>query len=174
MKRRSCYERGPTPNPRAVLTLAKVPDDIETVRELFQEYAASLGFGLHFQDFDEELSLLPGEYAPPGGCLLLAWDGGEPAGCVALRQFSGSICEMKRLFVRPQFRDLGYGRRLADEAIRHARKIGYHRMVLDTMASMQAAIGLYGSLGFRDIPPYRYNPLPGARFFALDMGSKKT
>jgi putative acetyltransferase len=174
MRWRSCYERGPTLNPRAVVTLAKDRDDIETVRELFQEYAASLDFGLHFQDFDEELSLLPGEYAPPGGCLLLAWRGGEPGGCVALRQFSRMTCEMKRLFIRPQFRGLGYGRKVAEEAIRQARKIGYRCMVLYTMASMQAAIGLYGSLGFRDIPPYRYNPLPGASFFALDLGSKKT
>lgn len=161
-------------NFKLVVTLAKDPDDIETVRELFKEYAASLGFGLDFQDFDEELSLLPGKYAAPGGSLLLAWHDGEPAGCVALRQFSGKTCEMKHLFIRPQFQALGYGRQLAEEAIRQARKIGYHCMVLDTMASMQAAIGLYGSLGFKEILPYRYNPLPGARFFGLDLENKRT
>jgi ribosomal protein S18 acetylase RimI-like enzyme len=156
------------------VTLAKDPDDIETVRQLFQEYAASLGFWLHFQDFDKELLILPGEYVPPGGCLLLAWQDGEPAGCAALRQFSGKTCEMKRLFIRPHLRGFGYGRQLAEEAILRARKIGYRWIVLDTIGSMQAAIGLYISLGFSEILPYRYNPLPGARFFALDLASKKS
>lgn len=154
------------------MTLAKDPDDIETVRQMFQEYAASLDFSLRFQDFGEELLLLPGEYAGSGGCLLLAWHNREPAGCVALRRFSGSTCEMKRLFVRPKFRGLGYGRRLAEEAIHQAQKIGFRRMVLDTFGSMQAAIGLYTSLGFTEILPYRYNPLPGVRFFGVDLESK--
>lgn len=156
-------------NSRAVVTLAKGPGDIERIRQLFHEYAASLGFDLSFQDFDEELSLLPGEYASPSGRLLLAWDDKEAAGCVALRQFSGSTCEMKRLFVRPEFRGLGYGRRLAEEAIRHARQIGYRRMVLDTISSMEAAIGLYRSLGFVEIISYRSNPVPTACFFGLDL-----
>jgi putative acetyltransferase len=161
-------------NPGAVVTLAKNPDDIETVRQLFQEYAVSLDFGLSFQDFNNELLILPGEYAPPGGCLLLSWHNEEPAGCVALRKFSGKTCEMKRLFIKSHLRGYGYGRQLAEEAIRQARKIGYRWMVLDTIGSMQAAIGLYISLGFTEILPYRYNPLPGARFFALYLESEKT
>jgi putative acetyltransferase len=174
MKRRSRYENDSVANARAVVTLAKDPDDIETDRELFREYAASLGFGLHFQDFDQELLLLPGEYAPPGGCRLLCWYNEEPAGCVALRQFSGKTCEMKRLFVMSHLRGYGYGRQLAEEAIRQARKIGYRWMVLDTIGSTQTAIGLYVSLGFTEILPYRYNPLPGARFFVLYLESEKT
>ena len=161
-------------NCRPVISLAKDGDDIETARLLFRDYAASLDFGLCFQNYDQELLHLPGDYASPGGCLLLAWREKEPAGCVALRRFSGSTCEMKRLFVRPRFRGCGYGRRLAEEAIRHAREIGYRRMVLDTIGSMQAAIGLYVSLGFTEILPYRYNPLPRARFFGLDLECKKT
>jgi ribosomal protein S18 acetylase RimI-like enzyme len=161
-------------NPRLVVASVEDANDMGTARQLFQEYAASLGFDLRFQDFDEELLLLPGEYACPGGRLLLAWHDREPAGCVALRRFSGSTCEMKRLFVMPQFRGLWYGRRLAEEAIRQAQEIGYRRMVLDTIGSMRAAIGLYMSLGFTEILPYRYNPVPGVRFFALDLESKKT
>ncbi|MGB7297600.1 MAG: GNAT family N-acetyltransferase [Candidatus Aminicenantales bacterium] len=158
---------------RLIIAPAENRHEIEVVRLFFREYAASLDFDLRFQGFEEELSLLPCEYVSPSGCLLLAWDDKEAAGCVALRRFSGSTCEMKRLFVRPKFRGCGYGRRLAEEAIRHAREIGYRRMVLDTIGSMQAAIGLYVSLGFTEILPYRYNPLPRARFFGLDLECKK-
>jgi carbonic anhydrase len=156
-----------------IIAPAENRHDIEAARLLFREYAASLDFDLRFQGFEGELSLLPGEYSPPAGCLLLAWHNEEPAGCVALRQVWGKTCEMKRLFIRPHLRGLGYGRQLAEEAMLRARKIGYRWMVLDTISSMQTAIGLYGSLGFSEIPPYRYNPIRGARFFALDLESKK-
>jgi putative acetyltransferase len=113
------------------------------------------------------LAGLPGDYASPGGCLLLALWQGQVAGCVALRQFSPSICEMKRFYTRPQFRDLGIGKALCEEVIVRARRLGYERMRLDTLPSMEQAKGLYASLGFREIEPYRFNPVEGASFMEL-------
>jgi len=140
---------------------------MESVRRLLLEYADFLGFDLGFQGFREELAGLPGEYAPPDGCLLLATRGREPVGCVALRRIDGQICEMKRLYVCPAFRGLGVGRILAEAIIREARRIGYHRMRLDTVPALREAISLYRSLGFEEIEPYRYNPIEGASFWEL-------
>ncbi len=140
---------------------------IDVIRTLFREYAASLGFDLGFQDFAHELAVLPGEYAPPGGILLLALLDDEPVGCVALRLIEDDICEMKRLFVSPAARSRGIGRQLATAIIDRARELGYTAMRLDTVPAMQTAHALYRSLGFTETPPYRRNPVPGARYLEL-------
>jgi putative acetyltransferase len=142
--------------------------DLALARELFLEYAQSLGFSLCFQGFDKELETLPGKYAQPEGRLLLAEVGGKTAGCVALRALDSGACEMKRLFVRPAFRGLGLGRVLADRVITEARAIGYTRMRLDTVASTMAdAVALYRRIGFVEIAPYCVNPIPGALYMEL-------
>ncbi|MBI4912011.1 MAG: GNAT family N-acetyltransferase [Acidobacteria bacterium] len=149
---------------------ALTPDEIETVRSLFLEYQRSIGTDLCFQGFAVEVQSLPGDYAPPGGRLLLAAHGGLPVGCIALHPFRGSRGEMKRLFVRPSARGLGVGRALVARVLEEARHIGYTGIVLDTLPTMTEAQRLYESLGFGDIPPYRDNPVAGARFMGLDLG----
>jgi len=135
---------------------------------LFLEYAQSLGFSLCFQGFDKELAELPGDYAPPNGRLLLAEYEGQMAGCVALHKLEDAICEMKRLYIRPQFRGLKIGRALAESIIAEARGIGYRRMRLDTVAPLMAnAVSLYRQLGFQEIAPYRTNPIEGALYMEL-------
>ncbi len=142
---------------------------VETARGLFREYQEALGVDLSFQDFETELQTLPGEYAPPRGRLLLALDDGAPAGCVAMRPLTSDTCEMKRLYVRPEYRATGLGRQLAERLIAEARSIGYQRMYLDTLPTMGGAQRLYERLGFQEIPPYRYNPIMGTRFLGLDL-----
>jgi GNAT superfamily N-acetyltransferase len=152
------------------LSQAVSPAQIAQIRELFLEYAQSLSFSLCFQSFDKELAELPGDYAPPDGCLLLAEFENTPAGCVALHKLELGICEMKRLYLRPQFRGKGLGRTLAEAVIAEARKIGYERMRLDTVEPMMKdAVALYRLLGFREILPYRENPIAGAMYMELEL-----
>lgn len=151
---------------------AKSKGHIEQTRQLFLEYAESLGFSLCFQSFDKELAGLPGDYSPPNGRLLVAEHEGKIAGCVALHKLSDGVCEMKRLYVRPAFRGKALGRALAERVIEEARAIGYTQMRLDTVVGkMDSAIALYRRLGFREIPPYRENPIPGAIYMELDLGA---
>ena len=152
-----------------VIREAVTPGDFALAGELFREYAASLDFELDFQDFEDELTNLPGSYARPSGCVLLAEVDGEHAGCVALRPFSDGVCEMKRLYVRRGFRGRGIGRMLAERVIELARRAGDRRMRLDTISTMSSANSLYHSLGFAEIPQYRPNPITGARYFELDL-----
>ncbi|VUZ25428.1 Uncharacterised protein [uncultured Comamonas sp.] len=141
--------------------------------ELFQEYAVDLDIDLGFQDFDEEVATLPGDYAPPRGALLLAWVDGSPAGCCALRPLDTSdypnAAEMKRLYVRKAFRGFGLGRHLAEAALDAARQAGYASVLLDTLDDMEAARALYAELGFEEIPPYYHNPVVGSHYLKTDI-----
>ena len=149
------------------------PEEIDALRAIFREYARDLGVDLSFQQFDDELAQLPGEYAAPRGALLLAKVGGEVAGCCALRPLDAvdypNAAEMKRLYVRKPFRNFGLGRQLAEAALDAARKAGYACVLLDTLDDMEAARALYQELGFEEIPPYYHNPMAGAHYLKCSL-----
>jgi ribosomal protein S18 acetylase RimI-like enzyme len=148
----------------AHLREARFPDDVDAVRAIFREYADSLGFDLGFQDFEAELAQLPGKYAAPEGCVLLAEHAGAVVGCVALRASGPGVAEMKRLYVRPGLRGLRLGRQLAEAVCAAAARVGYDRIRLDTLPSMQAARAIYAGLGFGPTEAYVFNPMPGATY----------
>ena len=153
-----------------VIVVADNPEQIAAVRELFLEYANSLGFDLCFQNFEKELAGLPGNYALPSGVLLLGLSNNQAAGCVALHRLEDGVCEMKRLYVRPQFRGTGIGSQLVRRVIESAVAMGYKRMRLDTVADqMQDALRMYRRLGFLEIEPYGKNPIPSALYMELDL-----
>lgn len=152
------------------LIQAESNEDIQSARQLFEEYAAGVGFSLCFQNFDQELASLPGKYSPPSGRLYLAYADNELAGCIALRSFDTSRCEVKRLFVRPNFRGKGLGRVLVDAIVREAESIGYRSVLLDTLPGrMDTAIAIYRDKGFREISPYYENPVEGTTFMELEL-----
>jgi ribosomal protein S18 acetylase RimI-like enzyme len=166
---------GPFESPRAAapplrLVAASGEADLALARTLFREYAATLGFALDFQGFEEELAGLPGDYAEPRGTIVLAFAGDEAVGCVALRPLDEpGACEMKRMYVRPQARGRGLGRKLGERVLADARARGYRVMRLDTIDTMLPATALYRDLGFRTTPPYRFNPIPGALYFEAEL-----
>lgn len=147
----------------------RTEEHLDEIRALFSEYVDSLGFELHFQDYEREYAQLPGEYAEPDGRLFLALCDDRVCGCIALRKIDEYICEMKRLYVRPHCRGKKIGRLLSEKLITEARIMGYRSMRLDTIPQMTAAIALYRSLGFQKIEAYRYNPIPGALFMELAL-----
>lgn len=147
-----------------LITQARSADEIEIVRQLMREYQHKLGVDLSFQGFEAELDALPGSYAPPSGRLLLAVHEQTPVGCVALQRISASHAEMKRLYVPPSARGLGVGRKLVAQVLAEAQAIGYSEVVLDTLPNMTEAQRLYQQFGFRDIEPYRPNPIAGTRY----------
>jgi len=147
------------------------PALLERAREMFREYERSIGVDLCFQSFEQEVASLPGAYAPPRGRLFLAFSDGELAGCVCLRPADGRAGEMKRLYVRPEFRGRGLGGRLVRLILSEAASAGYARVVLDTLPSMGEAQALYERVGFRDVPPYGFNPIAGARYMALEIAA---
>jgi putative acetyltransferase len=159
--------------PSVELTTPSSPEQLEAARDLFKEYAQALGVDLCFQQFDQELADLPGEYAAPRGTLLLATVDGEVAGCCALRPLDSAdypnAAEMKRLYVRKAFRNFGLGRQLAEATLDAAREAGYSCVLLDTLDDMENARALYADLGFEEVPPYYYNPIPGAHYLKADL-----
>ena len=162
------------PAPHILLQTPATPQALDAARALFREYAQGLGVDLCFQGFDAELAALPGDYAAPQGGLLLAWVDGELAGCGAFRPLPdvdyANACEMKRLYVRRAFRRFGLGRLLAQALIDAALQAGYSAMLLDTLDDMEAARGLYSTLGFEEVPPYYFNPIPGAHYLKVVLG----
>ena len=159
--------------PEIRLVAATDPEHLDQTRAIFRDYAASLNIDLCFQNFDAELRELPGDYAAPYGHLLLAFVNQELAGCGAFRRIGdvdyANACEMKRLYVRPAFRSLGLGRLLAQALFDEAQRAGYSVMLLDTLDDMEAARGLYASLGFTEIPPYYFNPIAGAHYLKAEL-----
>ena len=154
------------------VNLAEGQSDFDIARLLFLEYAKTLGFSLYFQGFDEEVENLPGKYALPNGCILLAWDELDCVGCVGLRPLSDTISEMKRLYVKPAYRGTGLGRLLAEKIFKFAIESNYSKIMLDTLSSMESAQGLYRSLGFAETAPYYDNPHPEVVFFEFDFNNQ--
>ncbi len=155
-----------------VLITPQTREELDTLRSLLREYQLSLGVDLCFQNFEQELAGLPGDYAPPHGRLILGLIDGEAACCVALRRHDAESAEMKRLYVRPAYRGRGLGVLLARTVIEEARIRGCRRLLLDTLPEMKEAQSLYSALGFHDVPAYTVNPVPGSRFMALELRAK--
>jgi len=152
-----------------IIRHATFPDDKAAVLDIWREFIANSPVNLDYQNNDAEFANLPGKYASPKGCVLLADEDGEIEGCVAMRQVSPEICEMKRLYVRPRAQGRHLGRALAERLIKEARTTGYREMRLDVQAKSVAAHKLYEGLGFVAAEPVSFNPIPGASFLALHL-----
>ncbi|GGH65636.1 N-acetyltransferase [Comamonas phosphati] len=163
----------PVDKPAVDLLAPSEHEEMDAVRQIFQEYADSLNVDLEFQGFETEIAELPGDYAPPRGQLLLARVDGAIAGCCALRPLDDcdypNAAEMKRLYVRQAFRGFGLGRQLAEAMLDVARRAGYDHVLLDTLDDMESARALYVELGFEAIEPYYHNPIPGAHYLKVDL-----
>lgn len=148
---------------------ATTPSQLAQAKALIEAYVAEIGVDLRFQGYEEEIARFPGEFSPPSGAVLLATEGSAAMGVVTLRRFADAVAEMKRLYVRPEARGRGLGRTLAKAVVAKAAVLGYRRIRLDTLPTMVAAIRTYRSLGFTEIPAYRYNPVVGARYLELEL-----
>lgn len=158
-----------SPQPVYTIIHAAYPEHLLEVKQLCEEYIEELGLSLDFQGFHQEMEQMPGKYALPTGYLLLGFVAEKPAGCVGLRQLAPNICEMKRLYVRPEYRHSGLGKGLVRAIIAKGRELKYQRIRLDTLESMSAANNLYTTVGFKDIPAYCHNPLQGARYMEMQL-----
>ncbi|MEM6318202.1 MAG: GNAT family N-acetyltransferase [Bacteroidota bacterium] len=146
------------------------PKDYTIAAQLFEEYATQIGVDLSFQNFKEELAAIEQQYGKPNGVIYLAYDRQDhPAGCFGIRPFDGTICELKRMYLQPSLRGKGVGKQMLQKAIEVGKNLGYTKMRLDTLPTMESAIGLYKKLGFYEIPAYRYNPIAGTKYFELDL-----
>ena len=144
--------------------------EFELAGQLFQEYARQLGFDLSFQDFGNELREMKQQYSRPNGMVAIAYnDENQPIGCFGIRHFEHSICELKRMYIKKTFRGLGFGKQLISRAVQFGTELGYKKMRLDTIPSMEAAIHLYENLGFYEIDAYRFNPIVGTRYYELQL-----
>lgn len=163
----------PAEGPQITITESIHPAETPALRDIFRDYARTLGVDLCFQNFESELAGLPGDYAAPRGTLLTAQVDGQLAGCCAIRPMDAvdypNACEMKRLYTRPAFRGYGLGRSLVEAALDFARLAGYHCVLLDTLSDMETARALYEDLGFEEIPPYYHNPIPGAHYLKVQL-----
>lgn len=154
------------------IKFAETKKDFFNAKQLFKEYSDSLNFSLSFQNIDNELDNIPGKYSKPNGCIILAWDNFTPIGCIGMRPLDELTCEIKRLYLKPNYRGLGLGRLLTKNIIAYSRKREYLKACLDTTSKMKKAISIYKSLGFVEISAYYNNPLPDVIFFELNLQKK--
>jgi len=157
------------PMAAAEIVLARNAEDYALAKTLFSEYARDIDLDLSFQDFNRELAEIHLQYGPSEGGIFILKVDGRPAGCVAVRRFEKETAELKRMYVRPAYRGQGFGRRLGEEALALARRLGYQAIRLDTLPQMGKALALYQSFGFVEIPAYRFNPVPGAKYYELKI-----
>ncbi|MDN5201912.1 GNAT family N-acetyltransferase [Fulvivirgaceae bacterium BMA10] len=149
--------------------VAKTEEDFNIGKALFLEYANELGIDLHFQNFEEELDSITKQYTSPSGALLLLKEKNKAIGCVGIRKLEGNIGELKRMFIKKEYRNKGFGKPLLKKGIEMAKVLNYHKIRLDTLPTMEKALKIYTAIGFKEIKPYRYNPIVGTKFLELEI-----